>query len=164
MLATLFPKGSRRYLSLPLFGPVLDSFADWLLEQGYIRSSRRYALRIVVRMDRYLRRQGIQHIQELTPSTFHRCWKALHRRVPAAAGTARVMERFLRLRGLLQSAPNQVSSATGLHLEAYSVSARGPGIFPIHPSQSSSYCGPVSGLSGVRENPTGTGSCRWQPS
>src|SRR3990172_13255902 len=63
MLATLFPKAAHRYLSLPLFGPVMDVFADWLLEQGYTERSRRFELRVVVRMDRYLRRRGIQCIR-----------------------------------------------------------------------------------------------------
>jgi len=120
MLATLFPKAAHRYLSLPLFGPVMDVFADWLLEQGYTERSRRFELRVVVRMDRYLRRRGIQCIEDLTPAAIHRCWKALQRWTPNRAGTAHVMERFLRVRGLLKPSPGPALSATDLQLAAYS--------------------------------------------
>jgi hypothetical protein len=44
MLATLFPKVSRNYLSLPLFGPVMDDFSDWLGQEGYTRKSRRFTI------------------------------------------------------------------------------------------------------------------------
>jgi len=37
MLATLFPKSAQRYLSLPLFGSVMEDFADWLVGQNYTR-------------------------------------------------------------------------------------------------------------------------------
>jgi site-specific recombinase XerC len=119
MLATLFPKAAHRYLSLPLFGTVVDGFADWLLEQGYTERSRRFEVRVVVHMDRYLRRRGIQCIEDLSPAMIHRCWKALQRHLSNRAGTAHVMERFLRVRGVLRSSPSPAPSATDLQLAAY---------------------------------------------
>src|ERR1019366_1438578 len=68
MLVKLFPRTYRRYLSLPLFGPVMDDFDDCLLEQGYARSTRsRLLLPNVAQVDRQLRRRGVRHIQDLTP-------------------------------------------------------------------------------------------------
>jgi integrase/recombinase XerD len=58
MLATLSPKSARRYLSLPLFGPVIDDFDHWLSEQGYAPGSRHNQLVIVALADGYLRRRA----------------------------------------------------------------------------------------------------------
>jgi integrase/recombinase XerD len=119
MLITLFPKASRKYLSLPVFGPVMDDFSDWLEQEGYTRKSRRYAIRMIAWMDAYLRRRRIKRLQELTPLALHGCWKALQRRLPTAAGTVHVMERFLTERGLLKPFPRQVSSPTEIQLQKY---------------------------------------------
>ena len=121
MLAKLFPKSARRYLSLPLFGPVVDDFDDWLLEEGYTRGSRRCCLfPTVVHMDQHLRRCGIERIEDLTPLALQRCWKALQRRRRPAAGTVHVMERFLRGRRLLPQCPHPVSSPLALQVQDYS--------------------------------------------
>ena len=120
MLAKLFPRSARRYSTLPLFGPVMDGFDDWLLERGYTHGSRRAELQIVVHVDRYLRRQGARRIQDLTALAFHRCWKALQRRNPTTAGVAHVLERFLRSHDLLPSPPIPTSSAIDAQMAAYS--------------------------------------------
>jgi len=120
MLATLFPKASKKYLSLPLFGPVMDDFSDWLEQEGYTLKARRFTIRMIAWMDTYLRRRQIKRLQELTPVTLHGCWKALQRRRPPAAGTVHVMERFLTKRGLLKPSPRQVSSPTEIQLQRYS--------------------------------------------
>jgi integrase/recombinase XerD len=120
MLANLFPRASGRYLSLPLFGPVMNDFSDWLEQQGYTHGSRRYALQIVARMDRYLRRRRIKCLQDLTPLALYGCWKFLRQQLPTAAGTVRVIERFLTARGLLKISPRRVSSPTEIQLQSYS--------------------------------------------
>ena len=120
MLIKLFPRASRRYLSLPLFGPVMDDFDDWLSEQGDARSSRRrLLLPNVANLDHLLRRHGVEHIDNLTPLALQRCWNVLHRRFPAKATAVHVMERFLRGRMLLPPSPAPNSSALQLHLAAY---------------------------------------------
>jgi hypothetical protein len=48
MLVSLLPRSAHRYLSLPLFGPVVDDFDDWLLERGYTRGSRHFYFPTVV--------------------------------------------------------------------------------------------------------------------
>jgi integrase/recombinase XerD len=120
MLATLFPKVSRKYLSLPLFGAVMNDFSDWLEQEGYTRRSRRLTIRMIAWMDTYLRQRRVKRLQELTPEVMHSCWKALQRRWPQAAGTVHVMERFLTERGLLKPSPRQVFSPTEIQLKRYS--------------------------------------------
>jgi len=120
MLASLLPRSAHRYLSLPLFGPLVDDFDNWLLERGYSRASRRNVLiPTIVHMDQYLRRSGIERIQDLTPQALQRCWKAFQSRSLRAAGTAHVVERFLRVRGLLNLPLPETPSPTSLQLAAY---------------------------------------------
>jgi integrase/recombinase XerD len=120
MLATLFPRDSRKYLSLPLFGPVMNDFSDWLEQEGYTRKSRRFVLQIVARMDRYLRQHRIKRLQDLTPLELHGCWKSLRRQIPTAAGTVHVMERFLTVHGVLKTSPRRVSGPTEIQVQKYS--------------------------------------------
>jgi hypothetical protein len=97
MLVKLFPRTCRRYLSLPLFGPVMDDFDDWLLEQGYARSSRRrLLLPNVAQLDRQLRRRGVNHIKNLTPLALQRCWDlpaqtGIHLGLDSRAGSTRLV-------------------------------------------------------------------------
>ena len=35
MIAEIFPAGFQRYLSLPVLGPLMDRYADWLHRQQY---------------------------------------------------------------------------------------------------------------------------------
>ncbi len=120
MLASLLPRSAHRYLSLPLFGPVVDDFDDWLLEQGYTRGSRHFYFPTVVHMDQHLRRRGIEHVRDLTPLVLQRCWKTFQRRFPAAAGIVHLMERFLRGRGFLNPPIPKHSSPTSLQIADYS--------------------------------------------
>lgn len=120
MLATLSPKSARRYLSLPLFGPVIDDFDRWLSEQGYALGSRHNQLVIVAQLDSYLRRRGVRCIQELTPAVFDRCWRVFHRRFLNLAGAVHVLERFLERQRLFRLSPIPVPSPINLQLQAYS--------------------------------------------
>jgi hypothetical protein len=49
MLTNIFPASAHRYLSLPLFGVVVDGFADWLVEQGYARVSIRFMFTLLIK-------------------------------------------------------------------------------------------------------------------
>ena len=137
MLTTLFPKSAQRYLSLPLFGPVMEDFADWLVGQNYTRiSCGCHLLPTVVLMDRHLRRRGIDGIQDLSSLALHRCRKALQRSAPSGASTAHVMERFLKIRELLQSNDPTPLDPTNLQLTTYAEylqEVRGLAPSTIHP-------------------------------
>jgi hypothetical protein len=46
MIAEIFPQGFQRYQSLPVLGPLMDRYADWLRRQQYTWRSTRYELRM----------------------------------------------------------------------------------------------------------------------
>src|SRR5919108_3699714 len=111
MLDTLFPIVSKRCLGLQLFGPVMEDFTEWLVQQGYARLHIRAMLRVVRKMDGHFRRIGVHGIEEITSQSLARYWRTLRRRVPWDAGTVRILERFLRMGGVFnpcqpQTPPN----------------------------------------------------------
>ena len=81
MLSTLFPRASRKCLELPLFGLLMQQgFEDWLVQQRYARLHIRALLRVVGKVDRYLRRRGIQRIEDITHLDLDHYWRTLRRR------------------------------------------------------------------------------------
>src|SRR5437762_6015363 len=101
MLTTLFPKACHAHSSLPPLGSIADNFDDWLLDRGYKVTSRTNAIEMLHHIDSDLRRRGIKHITRLTHGILHRSWRALIPRFPTWACTVRVLERYLKTRGLL---------------------------------------------------------------
>ncbi len=51
MLTELFPQVHSRYSSLPVLGPILDGFAEWLFQQRYRRALVRRHLRAARHVD-----------------------------------------------------------------------------------------------------------------
>ncbi len=72
MLRSLFPKAHPKFLSMPVLGPVVDGFDDWLATNGYTRSSRKYSIRILPRVDADLRLHQVGEVANLTHSVLHR--------------------------------------------------------------------------------------------
>lgn len=122
MLNTLFPIASKKCLGLPLFGPVMEEFTDWLVQQGYVRLYIRAVLNAVRKMDRYLRRKGVHRIDDITSASLRCYWQSRRRRVPWQSGPVHIMERFLRMRGLCTS--TQPATITALQLAEYSAYLR----------------------------------------
>jgi site-specific recombinase XerD len=122
MLDTLFPIASKKCLGLPLFGPIMEEFTDWLVQQGYVRLYIRAVLNAVRKMDRYLRRKGVHRIDEITSDSIRSYWQSRRRRGPWQSGPVHIMERFLRKRGLCKSTPP--TTPTTLHLAEYSAYLR----------------------------------------
>lgn len=122
MLTNLFSRASKKYLSLPLFGPVMNDFSDWLEQQGYTFYTRRYYVWIVACMDEQLRRRRVKRLQDLSPSALHDCLKAKQRRSSMATHTrfAHLLERFLTARGIFKISPYHPSSPTEIQLQDYS--------------------------------------------
>lgn len=119
MLTKLYPKVFDQYLSLPLFGPVLEDFVAWLAEQGYTHRSCHDLVYRVAHLDRYLRRRGLRSLDQLAHRDFEAGWKVLHRRFPERAGIAYLMERYLQLKGLIKPCPPEAPSRTARYLVAY---------------------------------------------
>jgi integrase/recombinase XerD len=101
MLTALFPRNFHTYSALPLLGSVADNFDDWLLNRGYTVNSRKLAIHMLRHIDKDLCRRGIEQATDLTHSTLHRSWRVLIQRFHSKGGTVRVLEHYLKMRGLL---------------------------------------------------------------
>ena len=101
MLHSLFPKFQRKFTSLPLFGPIVDGFDDWLAANGYTPASRKRPIRMLRHVDAYLRRHRVSDIAMLDHERFDACWRDLSKIFPTRAGIVRTLERYLVARGLI---------------------------------------------------------------
>jgi len=99
MLKSLLPKAHARMLALPLLGPIVDGFDDWLAANGYTVGSRKYAIRMLPHVDNDLRKRKARTIEELNHSTLHASWRHLIKRFPMNAGTVRSLECYLTATG-----------------------------------------------------------------
>ena len=102
MLQALFPQAYYRYTSLPLLGPILDSFATWLVERGYRQGTLRVMLSPMARIDRWLRRHDVHGIADLDVEVLETCWATLRRPNSSTGGVIRALTRYLDATGVLQ--------------------------------------------------------------
>lgn len=124
MIRELFPRTHDRYLSLPLLGSLAADLAQWLLDEGYQRRTRRQLLRAVVPIDRALRRRRLDRVSVLTRRDLIACWTWYRRRNVRVAGTVQVLQRFLTHRGLLAPPQSGPPTRTGVRLAAYATYLR----------------------------------------
>jgi len=103
MLRSLLPKAHHKFSSLPLLGPIIDGFDDWLAASGYTPGSREFAIRMLPHVDADLRRRRARHVASLTPAMLHACWRALIKTFPTNAGTVRSLARYLATAGMIGS-------------------------------------------------------------
>lgn len=144
MLRALFPKAHPKFRSMPLLGPVVDGFEDWLADNGYTRKSRKFSIRMLRQVDIDLRHRRIQTLASLTHQVLHECWRALIKTYPAGAGTVRTLERYLLANGLMPpSLPEAGNSPHSLLVKEYADylhQVRGFAVSTISNHQSTAQC------------------------
>jgi integrase/recombinase XerD len=120
MLHSLFPKAHLRFLSMPLLGPIADSFDDWLAANGYTRNSREYFVCKLPHVDADLRSRQVKAVADLTHPVLHDCWRTLSKTYPGHAKTVRTLERYLAADGLItRDRPATATSPASILIEAY---------------------------------------------
>jgi hypothetical protein len=91
MLHSLFSKAHLKFLSMPLLGPIADTFDDWLAANGYTRDSREYFVGKLPHVDADLRSRQVKEVTDLTPPVLHDCWRTLSRTCPGRAKVVRTL-------------------------------------------------------------------------
>lgn len=119
MIAQIFPKDSPRYLSLPVLGPLMDRYAGWLQEHQYTYRSTRYELRMAARVCEFLKRRGIERIEEVSAQDLESCYTIFHRKFPTEVGAVRALTRFLTDCGFVQPTDALAASFSDTHLQGF---------------------------------------------
>jgi len=112
MIATILPQVYRRYLSLPVLGPVIDEFARWLLERGYSSMTVQGHLYGARHVDGSIYRLGVRALADLTHDHFEAAGREYPPWVRITLGH---LERFLEETGRL--VPRSSAPATAVAVE-----------------------------------------------
>ena len=95
MLTELFRQVHSRYSSLPVLGPILDGFAEWLFHLGYRRALVRRHLQGAWHADAALQRRGCLSPGHITREALSACLPKHAEDDPNLASTLRLLERYL---------------------------------------------------------------------
>ena len=89
-----------RWRALPIFGPLLDEFMQWLHEdQNYTLHSASNYLSVVPKIVRWLRARQVRSLSQLTLQHLKAADRYFRPRHRATSCAVRVLERFLRTQG-----------------------------------------------------------------
>lgn len=119
MLKTLYPTSFRRYSSLAIFGPFVDGFSTWLVQQRYNRCYLKQRIWLLSYIEAVLIRRGIRHVSEIGQADWAACRKSLRRRFPDQTGTTSALERYLRVSNVLRPAEQKLVSRAERYLLSY---------------------------------------------
>ncbi|HEY1577616.1 MAG TPA: site-specific integrase [Terracidiphilus sp.] len=119
MLKTLYPTCFRRYSSLAIFGPIVDGFSTWLVEQRYNHAYLKHRICLLLYIEAVLIRRGVRHVNEIGQDDWAACRRSLLRRFPDQTGTTCALERYLHVENLLRPTGQKVASAAARYLAAY---------------------------------------------
>jgi hypothetical protein len=81
MLTELFRQVHSRYSSLPVLGPILDGFAEWLFQLGYRRALVRRHLQGAWHADAALQRRGCLSPHDITREAVSACLRSMRRTI-----------------------------------------------------------------------------------
>ena len=94
MLLQLYPRVHRRYLSLPVLGPIVEDFGAWLLNEGYSTDCIREHFCCMRRIALLLHKRGVRSVGELTKANLRACGPAQRLDDRRLASSVRLMERY----------------------------------------------------------------------
>lgn len=132
MLVQLRPKAHKAYRALPVLGPIIDEFTDWVHRSGYSMPAFSSLLGHVRDLADYFRRRGLRRWDELTHEHFQMAWERLRKRSNTWGGTIRQVQHFLEQVHGLPKGNGQLSSRSELLLEQYTQYLRQERCFAEH--------------------------------
>ena len=101
MLKKIYPRGHVRLMPLPLLGPHVEEFVEWLVAEGYPPLPIRRRLRRVPEVDELLRQQGAARIEEFTSGDILRLAPKDSQEDVYLSAVVRSLERCFSVKGLL---------------------------------------------------------------
>ena len=104
MIAQLYPKDFPRYLSLPVLGPWMDSYAAWLHEKQYTRRSVDTSAH-GGSCEWFLEKRGFERIEDIDHHDLQVCYRMFRRKFPNEEGGVHTLTRFLVEKGAVSPLP-----------------------------------------------------------
>ena len=120
MIATIRPKSYKRYIVLPILGPVVNEFATWSSRRGYALSTLQDQLAVARRLDDFFSRLGVRGLTDLTHCHFTNARRWYHKRWPSVCGSIRQLKLFLQETGRLAPRPPEAATPTGSQVDRFS--------------------------------------------
>lgn len=152
MIRQFFPGAFRRYLSLPVLGPLMDAYAAWLHDQQYTWRSSRYELRMATHVCTYLKRRSILRIEDLHEEHLDSCHRLFRRKFPDEAGSVKVLARFLTASGVVKRSTAPEPTAAETHLNAFAAHLQEVrGYVPLYNPAAGRHRVRISGLVALRK-------------
>lgn len=102
-LARLRPRSQNQYRQLPLFGGIMDAFAQWSLEQGFSIKMARFHVEALLRLVPWFQRRGKHGVKDLSAEDIEATRRFYRHRNPHRAAGVRKLGEFLQSRGWLKS-------------------------------------------------------------
>jgi site-specific recombinase XerD len=124
MITQLFPKAFQRYQNLPVLGPIMDSYAGWLIEQQYTHRSCRYELRMAAHISNFLKNRNCHWVEDVSENDLQECYQLFRQKFPKEEGSVRVLARFLMEHAILKPTPAPPPSLKAIHLKAFEAHLR----------------------------------------
>ncbi len=102
-LARLRPRSQHHYRQLPLFGGIMDAFAQWSLERGFSIKMARFHVEALMRLVPWFQRRGKRRVKDLSAEDIEATRRFYRRRNPHRAAGVQKLGEFLQARGWLKS-------------------------------------------------------------
>ena len=97
LLQQIRPRSFQQWRVLPIFGPLLDDFLDWMHDQNYTIGSTIVYLQALPRLVGWLRRRQITMLTQLTLQNLKAAHNHFRPHRADISGVVRTLERFLRM-------------------------------------------------------------------
>ena len=118
-LVQLRPRSFQRGRALPIFGPHLDDFVQWLQDQGYAAGSICNYLRVLPQVVRWLRRRRITSLGQLTQQDLQRAHRYYRPRNLDLSGAVRALGRFYLERETIPNGQGPAPSPVEIELDRF---------------------------------------------
>jgi integrase/recombinase XerD len=137
-LVNLRPHCFRAWRQLPIFGPILDRFVQWLHDRKYAVATIAIHVQVLTRVIQWLDRRGISSLAQLTQKDLDAVYNYYRRRNATVSWSLSTLQPFLREQELISEGESPPASPVTLEVERFAVHLRDVrGLAPVTVSRRS---------------------------
>ena len=118
-LGRLRPRSQHLYRQLPIFGPIMDAFAQWILERGFSLDTGRADLNAFQRLVPWFMRRRKRAVDDLTSDDVAEARRYYRLRQPLSAAAIGKLGQYLKTQGRLQAGTRKPSTPAQRELAGF---------------------------------------------